>query len=322
MRRPSWRSACAVTAASSAARSPWLALMTKASSRVGRRGCAGAVLGAMASRSNTNWAGAPGPARSASMGARSSGGAPRLAALFGTVPAPVSASACAYTVVIASCRNALTVSAQRRKSVANGAGAVSAQSLSNCAAWGAEVASTTRSKPSAHAGASPSPSASCHCAPSWRRAATRAPSRTCAPRAVSQRPALSGKSVPRSTRGSSRLEPPRAPNIASRSTRRNTRALACAMGVFSADTHSGSMKPSRSVGVSPAQSAPTLSWPSHSKPARCQAAAARSRLSLSRQPQPRAPRMPAAASHGAGQSGRARPLPSGKVSASGRRSKA
>ena len=92
---------------------------------------------------------------------------------------------------------------------------------------------------------------------------TRAPRRGGVPRSVSHAIAASGSRALRSTRGSSRLEPPLAENSASRSTRKKTWPLARSAGVFSAETHSGSISEAMTPVVRPWQSSLTDSPGAH-----------------------------------------------------------
>jgi hypothetical protein len=79
-----------------------------------------------------------------------------------------------------------------------------------------------------------------------------------APCSVSHAIAASGRSAPRSARGSSRSAPPLPLKSASRSTRRNTSPLDWATGVLSADTHSGSISSCITRGVRPAHRSATV----------------------------------------------------------------
>ena len=140
------------------------------------------------------------------------------------------------------------------------------------------------------------------------RPATRCPECSAAPWACSHCAAVSGNSVPRSVRGSSRFEPPRPLNRLSRNTRKNTSALASCAGVLSADTHRGSMNScSRRCGRL-SHSCATDQRASHRKPLSCQLAQVRSNATLSVQLQPRARATPTSASQGGGRLGSSRPL--------------
>ena len=152
------------------------------------------------------------------------------------------------------------------------------------------------------------------------KAWTRRPKRTSPPRCATHASAASGSSALRSARGSSRLEPPECENSASRSTRKNIWALARSAGVFSADTHSGSIRPAITAGLRNWHSCATDRCGAQRKPAHCQRTAACISNSLSRQVQPRTPAMPTSASSGVGSWGSFRPVPSGNCMVSGSRS--
>ena len=158
----------------------------------------------------------------------------------------------------------------------------------------------------------------CQCASCCTKRLTRLPSLIAPPRCTSQRAAACGKSVPRSTRGSSSREPPATPNRASPSTRRNTLALARGDGVFRADTHRGSINSAITRGVRPWHSSDTLSPLAQSKPRHFQPSTARSNPALSFHCQPTAVSSPTSVLKGAGKFGRRRPAPSAKRSVMGR----
>ena len=278
---PSCCLACASTCAVSKALSPSLALITNASKPAGPPSCA---------RSNTNWAGSDVLDGSASMGCGSR--------------APW---AWAYTVVMASNRSAWAIFVQS-------SAATPLSTISRTASVGGQ-ASTTRSN------ANVLPAVTCQPLPLASMLRTLAPNCTRPPRCCSQFRAASGSSALKSTRGSSRLEPPRLANIESCSTRKNTWPLARSAGVLSADTHSGSINCAITRGGSAWHSAATVCWGGQVKPASCQRVATRSSASLSAHDQPRAQAMPSTASSGAGQRGNFRPRPSGPCRVSGRRSK-
>ena len=74
-----------------------------------------------------------------------------------------------------------------------------------------------------------------------------------------------GNSAPSAARGSNRSDEPGPLNNASRITRRKTCALACAAGVFSAATHSGSISCERTGAGSRSHSSATLNESAHRK---------------------------------------------------------
>ena len=214
---------------------------------------------------------------------------------------------------MAVCRSA---AAQARQACRRGAwgqaGGVMA-SPASCAACGAAVARMTASNSALHAS---SPACQCTRQPAFSacRPCTRWPMCRRAPRSCSQRSAGPGHKSPKGTRGSSRLEPPRMPKSASRSTRKKTAPLASCMAVFRAETQSGSMKSRSSCPGRPRHKSATLACGPQAKPPHCQASARRSSASRARQGQPRARAMPQAASSGAGSqraAGSASPVPSG-----------
>ena len=192
-------------------------------------------------------------------------------------------------------------------------GAVCAQSTTARTASGAETARMTASNGSLFTR---------HWLPVAAMRSARVPSLTSPPRWVIQSAAACGNSADKSVRGSSRLEPPRAPKSESRSTRRKTWALARSAGVLRADTHNGSISSAITRGLTRRHKDATLVCGGQWNPASCQPVLAASSDHLSFRLQPCAPHMPARASQGDGQSGRVNPPPSGNRSISGRRSKA
>ena len=126
--------------------------------------------------------------------------------------------------------------------------------------------------------------------------------------------AAAGNKLARSTRGSSKWEPPRMPNKASCSTLKNTWALASAAGVLSAETHRGSISSCNTRGVMLWHRSATVALGAHLKPCSCQPSAPCISDQRSAHDQPRAVAMAAKASSGAGHCaahcGVCRPLPS------------
>ena len=91
------------------------------------------------------------------------------------------------------------------------------------------------------------------------------------------------------------------------------------MGVFKAETHSGSIKWLITRGRSPAHSSPTLMRVGQVNPARCQPAAALIRENLSRQSSALEAVMPHSRFQGAGRLGSSKPMPWGLRRFSGMR---
>jgi hypothetical protein len=157
-------------------------------------------------------------------------------------------------------------------------------------------------------------------AASLARACTRVRQRSVAPCAASQVVAASGSSRPRSTRGSSRSLAPGALNRASRSTRRNTLALAASAGVLSAATHSGSISSRRTCGPMDCESRATVQSAGQRKPRAIHPPAAPTRRRRSATLHCRAASN-ARANAGSGRPGGSiRPWPLADTSRSGRRS--
>ena len=92
-----------------------------------------------------------------------------------------------------------------------------------------------------------------------------------APCASNHRSAASGSNWPRSWRGKSRSLLPAPANKASDKTLKKTSALACLLSMFSADTHSGSIRSCITRGVSSVQTCATDANGAQAKPARCHA---------------------------------------------------
>ena len=171
-------------------------------------------------RSNTNCAGSAALERKASMGWRKR-----------------ACGACRYTVLKASC-------CRPRVCASQSCAAVPLPCTSRAASCGGQ-ASTTRSNVWQVSVRTSQPEAI------GVIACTRTPRPTQPPCAASHASAASGSSALKSRRGSSRFEPPLWANSASRITRKKTCPQARSAGVFSADTHKGSISDAIALGARP-----------------------------------------------------------------------
>ena len=151
---------------------------------------------------------------------------------------------------------------------------------------------------------------------------TREDSSIRAPAVVNQAAAGSGNSSLKRHFGSSRSAEPVPLNKASRSTRKNTVALASDDGVFSAATHSGSIKSVRTEAGRAAVNCATVIAGSQRKPRSIQTPACASKRSRSLMCQPLCARTPRAKASAGAPGGRHRPRPSGPIKRSGMRTNA
>ena len=162
----------------------------------------------------------------------------------------------------------------------------------------------------------------CQAQPCFCTASTRWPQCTCPPAACTARAAACGSKAPKSRLGSKKSAPLGNKNIASRSTRKNTCALASCTAVFSADKHSGVMNCACTTGGKFCVMSASVKSAAQRKPLACQRPAQASSANLSRQRQPLAPKMPSSAFQGAGKSAKRRPVPSARCKLKGMRKNA